>query len=372
MMFKDNRYSLYNKDNRILDFHCERNVYDEPEFVIDVSYSDKLPFSFGDPNLWIKNRRAPRNRKHMDVILRNCGCKDLEGFIRSTYCASLNDTFWVKPFDEDLSWADVSLYRNRFDAGIANIAIDGGLMGERQISHSPELTTDGAAAKCWRRFGDDICLLKRGAKLSFDEDTYDFGPQSEMYTYQLAKHLCQDPLEYDVIKYHGKVASRCKCFCDEDISFAPIADVLGQSARLSQCLEYFDAIGCGEQFREMMVLDSLTFNDDRHLKNFGLLYEADTMKAIGMAPVFDNNCALFPNHRVEEMKELDAFLSWRVSYFDIGFEEMLRICMTPAIRKKLIELRGFRFDRGGEFALEDERINVLERIVERQIEVALG
>lgn len=371
MESNDNRYTLYSKDDRILDFHCERNVYNESEFIVDVSYSDMLPFYFNDPNFWIRNRRAPRNREHMNEILRKCGCKDPEGFIRFSYCASLNDTFWVKPFDKDLSWEDVSLYRNRFDEGIAKIAFDGGQLDERSGSRSPELTTDGMVAKCWRRFGDDICLIKRGAKLPFDEDTYGFGPQSEMYTYELAKHLCQNPLEYNVIKYHGKVASRCRCFCDENISYVPIASILGERARLSQCLGYYDAIGCGEQFREMLVLDSLTYNNDRHLKNFGVLYEADTLKVIGMAPVFDNNLALFPNHRTEKMKDLDAFLMGRTSHFDIGFDELSRICMTPAIRKKLTNLQGFKFDRSGDFALEDERLTVLETMIARQIDVAL-
>ena len=372
MLSDNNKYSLYNKDVRILDFHCVRNSVGEPDFVVDKSYSDdsRLPFNFSNISYWIGNRRAPRNREHIDEILRKCGCMDLEGFARFTYCASLNDTFWVKPQESSLTWDKVSLYQNHFDETIAKIAFDGGLVAEKLSSPSPELITDGTVAKCWRRFGDDIYLLKRGMRLSRDEKIYGLGPQSEKYAYDLAKHLCRNPLEYDVISYHGKIASKCQCFCDEQTSYAPVCYILGEKARLSDCLDYFDSIGSGEEFREMVVLDSLTFNEDRHLKNFGVLYDADTMQVKGMAPVFDNNLALFPNHRTEEMNT-DRFLENRTSHFGLPFDELARKCMTPSIKEKLISLRGFEFDKTGDYPLDDERVKIIEQIIDKQIDTVL-
>lgn len=372
MLFKDNRYTLYNKNNKILDFHCERNAMDEPVFITDTQFSDTLPYNFREPGYWIGNRRAPSHREHIKEILTKCGCNDLEGFIRFTYGASLNDTFWIKPYDSELSWEDISLYRNYFDENIAKIAFDGGLMGEKMSSPTPELITDGTVAKCWKRFEDDIYLLKRGTKLSRDEDIYGYGPFSEKYTYELAKHICENPLKYDVMRYHGKTASKCKLFCDENTSYAPIAYVLGERARLSDCIEYFDSIGYGEQFREMIVLDSLTFNEDRHLKNFGILYDADTMRVKEMAPVFDNNLALFPNNPTKQMHDKESFLESRVSAFGMGFDEIAKKCMTPKIQSELINLKGFEFPKGEKLALDDERLDALSDIVNSQIDVVLG
>ena len=370
--FLNNRYTLYNKNKRILDFHCERNEHDEVHFVTDKEYPEKKPFNFQSIDYWVGNRRAPRNRAHINEILRKCGCLDLEGFIRFTYGASLNDTFWVKPEESDLTWERVSFYRNKFDENIAKIAFDGGLMGDGLSSPSPELITDGTVAKCWRRIGDDVVLLKRGAKLSKNEEIYGYGPFSEKYSFELAQHICQNPLEYDVIKYHAKIASVCKLFCDENVSYAPTAYVLGEKAKFKECLEFFESIGYGENFREMIVLDALTFNEDRHLKNFGVLFDADTLDILGMAPVFDNNLALFPNNLTCEMKNLSTFLPNRTSAFGIPFDDLLRSCMTPSIKKKLINLQGFKFSRDGKYALDEERLSCLEKIVEHQIDVALG
>ncbi len=213
--------------------------------------------------------------------------------------------------------------------------------------------------------------MKRGTKLSDTEEIYGYGPYSEKYSYELSKLICKNPVEYDVMRYHRKIASRCKSFCDENISYVPIAYILGGNARFSQCLDYYKSIGFEEQFKEMMVLDSLICNEDRHLKNFGVLYDADSLKVIGMAPVFDNNLGLFPNNRTEEMKNLDRFLINRTSAFGIDFDDLSHKCMTSDIKRKLINLQGFKFSRDGKYSLDEERIDALNRIVEYRLDVAI-
>ncbi|WP_350453854.1 hypothetical protein [Slackia heliotrinireducens] len=84
-------------------------------------------------------------------------------FVASTRCLSLADTFWMKREDEDISWSDVSLYRNPFDDVIARIAFDGtGMYGRQNSPTSPEFATSGSFAKRWIREGEQISLLKRG------------------------------------------------------------------------------------------------------------------------------------------------------------------------------------------------------------------
>ncbi len=50
------------------------------------------------------------------------------------------------------------------------------------------------------------------------------------------------------------------------------------------------------------VLDALTANDDRHLNNFGFLFDNASRRVTGAAPVFDNNLALF-------MRDIDSGLT---------------------------------------------------------------
>ena len=50
-----------------------------------------------------------------------------------------------------------------------------------------------------------------------------------------------------------------------------------------------------EQVCDMLAFDALVCNTDRHLTNFGVLRDNVTGGFIGLAPIFDNGRALFPN-----------------------------------------------------------------------------
>lgn len=58
--------------------------------------------------------------------------------------------------------------------------------------------------------------------------------------------------------------------------------------------DYFESIGASQAFREMLVVDSLCFNQDRHAGNYGVLFDNDTLEIKGMAPVFDLNLSMLP------------------------------------------------------------------------------
>ena len=81
------------------------------------------------------------------------GCDDLEGFLNVTHAVSLNDTFWVKKTESNLTWDQVSLYRNEFDQLISEAAFDGSASSSELSTTSPEFGTDGNYAKCWIREG---------------------------------------------------------------------------------------------------------------------------------------------------------------------------------------------------------------------------
>ena len=113
----------------------------------------------------------------------------------------------MKRADEALSWDDVSLYRNPFDDVIARIAFDGtGMYGRQNSPTSPEFATSGSFDKCWTREGGRIALLKRGST-GFANAGYE--PYSEAFASQLLDAAHVDHVPYEVVRFHGKLASRC-------------------------------------------------------------------------------------------------------------------------------------------------------------------
>ena len=142
-------YVLMNKDSAILSFLCSRNEFDEPSFqelFWQVAYR---PIGYKSLISFLERRKAPKHREHIQRLLERYGCDDLEGFLNVTHAVSLNDTFWVKKADSDLTWDQVSLYRNEFDQLISEAAFDGSASSSELSTTSPLFGTDGNYAKCW-------------------------------------------------------------------------------------------------------------------------------------------------------------------------------------------------------------------------------
>lgn len=56
----------------------------------------------------------------------------------------------------------------------------------------------------------------------------------------------------------------------------------------------------------MLVLDYLIANEDRHLNNFGLLRNADTLEWLGFAPIFDSGTSLGHNTTTAQLASYEA------------------------------------------------------------------
>ncbi len=358
-------FYLMNKDEIILNFEMKKDGFGEVSFtVLEEICAEHKPIGFTDINSWIQGRQAPKHRVHIAKLLRQCGCYDLDGYVRITHALTLNDTFWVKPVNSSLKWNDVSLYANQFDETIARIAFEGGMYGEQFSSTSPEFGTDGAYAKCWVRKGDVIYLLKQGSEGARNTG---MEPYSEYYASQISNIICKDHVDYDLEMYRGRLVSSCKLFTDEYKGFTAIDRIVSKNTGVSGLLSYYENIGSGDAFRRMLVFDALTINTDRHLGNFGVIVNNDTQKITGMAPVFDNNQSLLPYAEEREFKALDEYLKTRPTRIGIDFNQVAHQVLTPEIRADLNNLKGFSFRKHPKYNLPDDRLQNLEALVEKQI-----
>ena len=163
MAVPSGEYILLNKDVPMLEFHCQRNEFDEPEFFEDHWHTTLRPIGYRSLTAFLEQRKAPKHRKHIQQLLEQYGCDDPEGFLRVTHALSLNDTFWVREADAALCWEDVSLYTNPFSEIISEAAFDGIISETDLSSTSPEFGTDGYYAKCWKREDCGIYLYKSGS-----------------------------------------------------------------------------------------------------------------------------------------------------------------------------------------------------------------
>ena len=119
---------------------------------------------------WLTRRTVPKHRHYIQMMLGNLGImqKGTRGIIEMCKGLSLNDVYWVVPDGFSGAWKDFNLYDNPFSKTLAVMAFTGGFRGEfnpaREETTSPEFTTNGMLAKCWRRREEGVFLFKGGTE----------------------------------------------------------------------------------------------------------------------------------------------------------------------------------------------------------------
>ena len=252
-------YDLMNKDVVAAKIHKGQDGW-------DVAHPQAaLPAGKFEINDWLEDRKAYKHNHHLKRLMVDCGCDTVEGFLRITHAASINDSYWVKKEGEEISWEDISFYRNEFNGVVSRLAFEGlGLYGMQMSSTSPELTTDGSFCKCWRREKGEIYLYKRGMS---GAGNVGLEPYCEALASELIQQADPGSVAYSVVRLHKETATKCRAFTDETIGFVPLRRLISRSISLDGLLRYFEGLGCREAFQRMLVLDAVIFNVDRHLGN---------------------------------------------------------------------------------------------------------
>lgn len=361
-------FYLMNKNNKVLEFDITKGI----DYIAVVhAVFDKYPYGCNESCLtgWLNRRHASKHRKHLTEYLDYVCANDLLGFIKLTHSISINDTYWVKEDREYLTWEDISPYSNNFDEAISRLAFDGtGLYGVQISSTSPEFGTTGAYEKCWVRECNSIYLYKRGTE-GFRNAGLE--PYSEHLASQVFKAL-NAGIPYDIVNYRGKIASKCKLFTDDDIGYVPYS-LLGNSIDSPDAiLNFFERIDSGEAFRRMLVCDSIVFNTDRHMDNYGCLFDTNTLELKGMSPCFDYNLALFPMEERDAFADINSLTAKYVPKIGHDFVSIAKAVLTSNIRSDLVNLKGFEYGYVGDDKFTKERVDWLSSISNQQINHILG
>lgn len=356
-------FLLMNKETTWLLFDCHE---DEFGFVTGKEiewYTELRPIGYDNIGDFLDARKAPKHRKHIAELLKKYGCESIENFLKLTHALSLNDTFWVKEPESPLSWDEVSLYRNEFDELVSNAAFDGVISSTTLSSTSPEFGTDGAYAKCWQREEGTTYLYKSGS------DTYEIEPLSEFLATQVADILCRNNVKYELTFYHGRLASRCKLFTSEQFGLAKMSTLpISNRRNPAALLKFAEQYGSEYLMRRMFVLDALILNIDRHLGNVGFLFDNDSMRIEGMAPVYDNNRSLLFQFDTETLEKNPE---WCISKCEprIGgdFIKTAQAMLTDELRSELKNMAGFRFREPIDIEVPKDRLEALSKILNLQL-----
>lgn len=368
-------YFLMNKNVVVAAFDKKpATAFSDAVMFTEVERTGKLPFGFDDINTWIDSRKSSKHNAHLQKIMRQMGCDDNEGFIRTTHAATINDTFWVKSDRESLTWEQVSLYSNQFTEAISRLAFEGvGLYVADFSSTSPELACEGSFRKCFRKeeqrgnFGSDIFIYKRG-----NEYGAGLEPYCEMLASEIAAIISpENYVPYNTVLLHGKLASKCNLFTNEQYGYASFSKLM-KAKGLQDVFDYFESIGASQTFREMLVVDSLCFNQDRHAGNYGVLFNNDTLEITGMAPIFDLNLSMLPYVSMSDFENIGDKLFEYAPVLGDDFTRIGQMAMNDTLRDRVKTICDFSFAFRGDDTFTPDRIKAVEAVIRKQAAALLS
>ena len=246
-------------------------------------------------NDWWEDRSIPASRSGVREALEPLGVASPKLLLTRCYGLSLSDHYWIKPADSELTWHDVNFFENSFSEDVGDALFGISPKKEGFDFSSPDNTTDGFLKKRWKILDGKCCLIKAGSP-PFQQQ-----PFHKVIATKIADRLEICHIPYTVMWENGVPYSVCEDFVTPDTELIPAWRVMQTQKKENQTSVYqhyrncCDSLGVpnmAHALDQMIVLDYLIANEDRHLNNFGLLRNPDTLEWLGPAPIYDSGSSL--------------------------------------------------------------------------------
>lgn len=237
---------------------------------------------------WLESRAIDRHRTNSRLlkrVLRLTSAEDAEVSMRVNG-STITDTYWIRLDEEtSLEYNQVRFSQNYFD----NLALLGDPDSFNQVnrpeiinSRTPELTNIGSFEKCWRLENGQWWLYKLGNQLEVF---------SELFIHELG-NLMGFSMAYCEAWDKG---IKSRDFTNgAKLNYEPARSLVGDEVdyafNYNRIKELNEAMA--REYLDILLLDTICFNMDRHTENYGFLRDPETGVFLSMAPNFDNNIAL--------------------------------------------------------------------------------
>jgi hypothetical protein len=343
--------------------------FDLDDYVIQVIDNSRLPFAIRNGfkqdgtqggtirdfelfKSYLSSRMLSLSRDNAKMIYATFGISqrnsidDRVDICLRCHGVSIQDSYWLA-FEVGEKWEDYNIRTNSLH-DIVDIALYGTYPTVAVKPSSPELTTHGLFRKAWVGECDGLYLLK--------------SDKTDNYINTSMEVLASKVLEcfnVDFVKYEGfyqekgdkpVYVSKCKNFVTEEYDFVEACDLMEYCRRMM--LSYEPTVMMYDKnFANMIILDYILMNTDRHTQNYGFLMNAQG-EIVRMAPLFDFNYALVSDYlgnnvedtlsqtldNNESIKDLkDRYLPYSTLKFDN--DKFMQLLLDSEYRKILLNVK---------------------------------
>ena len=337
-------YNSYNVISQIYEIY---NIEYAPLAVFNASKNKSFSLTKA-VNDWFRSRGIPSWRKDLEKLLDKLGVSSSDELLNKSYGLSLSDQYWLKEINSDVKWEDINFFTNDFEyEAYLDASLDSSSKSkislDKNIFRSPNNTTDGMLQKGWIIENGKRVLVK-GTYTSNKEE-----PINEYLASQICKRLDFDYCNYEVEwSDKTKLISKCNDFINENEELISAYDIYNSEKKPNnindyefyiQILEKHNVPNARENMENLFVLDYLMLNNDRHLKNFGVIRNVNTLKWERVAPIFDTGESMQCDKYTDEI----YFSSGKGKFFsntDKDYEDILKTIGKDILRIDLSKLKG--------------------------------
>ena len=246
-------------------------------------------------NDWWIDRSIPASRFGIRKALDVLNVTNTKALLTKCFGLSLSDQYWMKPDNTDVSWRDINFFENAFSDDIGDVLLGKTDKKKEFDFHSPDNTSDGCLKKRWKIIDGKRCLIKGGSAPFMQQ------PFNEVIATKIMQRLGIWHIAYTLMWDDECPYSVCEDFITSETELVSAWRVMHTQKKDNNTSVYQHYINCCKALGikniesyvdQMIVLDYIIANEDRHQNNFGLIRNADTLEFIGVAPIFDSGSSL--------------------------------------------------------------------------------
>ena len=330
-----------NKEVMLTEYDSATGVFTTIYKIYNIDYAPYILKSFyknedvNDTSLrtnlseWFKGRGIPSWRDKLDLLLHRLNVNAPCELLGKAFGLSLSDQYWLKPEESNLNYEDINFFDNSFDYAEfmeASLSKNSKMIQNISSLKTPNNTTDGMLKKAWIIENGIRYLLKGG----YRNETLQ--PFNEVLASEICKRLGFYHVEYSLDTYKDMVVSKCPCFITKDTELVTCHQIRNGMKNYNSIEDYEEYIkklesegikDAREKMENMYILDFLIMNEDRHLNNFGIIRDVNTLKWLDVAPIFDNGQSLNIEYYDDEERYITG--EGKLFYEVKPFDEIIKI-----------------------------------------------
>lgn len=260
-------FAIKGKLRKIIPFEEVKSKYDDTQRTIARDKNRDAIIS------WLANRTLSLSRKNAKWIYNLLRIEQFNTESQkarvSIICRSVSvlDNYWIKLDGDTATWESINVRHNPLNETIAQVALHGSSITLQGSLTSPELTTNGAYAKAWRRHDDGrLWLYKLGANGNSES-------RIEVMCSDLLDKMNVRHCHYAAGEDGGEYVCMCPAMTDDNISIMSGMDFYTYCN--TNGIDFYKKILeiDADSIYKMWIVDYLISNRDRHSQNWGIVLQ---------------------------------------------------------------------------------------------------